>query len=180
MGLLGAVAGTLRSRRFWGWQLAGAVIYGLPAAYRFATGSVEIPFLNFPGYWIGHVIPGNMLEKILVNAFFPGGAGGIAGEVFINNYKSEVVEGKVKYLARLGGALLQTGVWSAFQLWGFSLMILGPWSTGEFGNIFEHYTVFPFNFTLAAFSIFTPDIINFLKTHLTKAYRKLARRDSKS
>jgi hypothetical protein len=177
MNLWSAVKATLRSRRFWVWQLAGVVIYGLPVAYRFIMGT-EIPILNFPGFWIGHYIPGNMLEKVLVNAFFPGGAGGVAAEVLVSNYAGESVRGKAKYLSRLGGALLQTGVWSAFQLWGFTLMILGPWSTGEFGNIFEHYTVFPFNFTLAAFSIFTPDVVNLVKSVLVKAYRKL--RSSKS
>ena len=49
MGLWSAVKATLRSRRFWVWQIAGVIIYGLPAAYRFATGSVAIPILNFPG-----------------------------------------------------------------------------------------------------------------------------------
>ena len=176
-----AVAGTLRSRRFWVWQLAGVIIYGIPAAIRFATGSVEIPILNFPGFWIGHYIPGNMLEKILVNAFFPGGAGGVAAEVLVSKYKEEAVQGKAKYLSRLGGALLQTAAWSAFQYWGYSLMILGPWSTGSnSGNIFEYWAVFPFNFTLAAFSIFTPNIVNFAKSRLAKAYLKLSRRKSKS
>ena len=176
MGLLGAVTATLRSREFWIWQLAGVIIYALPVVYRFLMGKVEIPFLNFPGFWIGHYIPGNLLEKVLVNAFFPGGAGGVAAEVLVNNYRGAVVQGKTKYLSRLGGALLQTGVWSAFQLWGFSLMILGPWSAGGFGNIFEHYTVFPFNFTLAAFSIFTPDVVNFVKSVLVKTYRKVSGR----
>jgi hypothetical protein len=175
MKLWSAVKATLRSRRFWLWEIAGVVIYGLPVAYRFLMGTVEIPFLNFPGFWIGHYVPGNMLEKILVNAFFPGGAGGVAAEVLVNNYRGEAVQGRSKYLSRLGGALLQTGVWSAFQLWGFSLMFLGPWASGGFGNIFEHYTVFPFNFTLAAFSIFTPNVVNFVKSLLIKAYRKLSR-----
>jgi len=175
MSLWSAVKATLRSRRFWVWEVAGVVIYGLPVAYRFLMGTVEIPFLNFPGFWIGHYIPGNMLEKILVNAFFPGGAGGVAAEVLVSNYRGVAVEGRSKYLSRLGGALLQTGVWSAFQLWGFSLMLLGPWASGGFGNVFEHYTVFPFNFTLAAFSIFTPNVVNFVKSLLVKAYRKLSR-----
>ena len=176
MNLWSAVKATLRSRRFWVWELTGVVIYGLPVAYRFLMGTVEILFLNFPGFWIGHYIPGNMLEKILVNAFFPGGAGGVAGEVLVSNYLGKAVCGRNKYLARLGGALLQTGIWSAFQVWGFSLMILGPWGSGGFGNIFEHYTVFPFNFTLAAFSIFTPDVVNFVKSALINAHRKLSRR----
>jgi hypothetical protein len=119
MRLSEAVVATLRSRRFWWWELGGAVIYGIPAAIRFATNSVVIPFLNFPGFWIGHVIPGNLVEKILVNAFFPGGAGGVAGEVFEGHLKGEAVTRKAKYLRRLRGALLQTAVWSAFQYAGY-------------------------------------------------------------
>ncbi|MGB9914961.1 MAG: hypothetical protein ACPLIG_03490 [Candidatus Bathyarchaeales archaeon] len=176
MKLLKAVATTLRSKRFWRWEIGGAVIYAIPVAIRFATKSVEIPILNFPGFWIDHYIPGNMLEKILVNAFFPGGAGGVAGELLAGNYKGTAVQGKAKYLSRLGGALLQTAAWSAFQYWGFSLNIIGPWGTGSgWGNIFEHWLVFPFNFTLAAFSIFTPDVVYFVKSCFVKLRRKLSR-----
>jgi hypothetical protein len=181
MGLRRTLANTLKSKRFWVWQIAGVIIYGLPVAYRFATKSVDIPILNFPGRWIDHYIPGNMLEKILVNAFFPGGAGGVAGEVLATNYKGEALRGKSKYFSRLGGALFQTALWSAFQYWGYSLMILGPWSIGgQWGNIFEHWMVFPFNFTLAAFSIFTPDVVHFAKSALLKVQRKLSGGRSKS
>ena len=180
MELRRAFADTLKSRRFWTWQIAGVIIYGLPVAYRFATKSVAIPILNFPGSWVGHYIPGNMLEKILVNAFFPGGAGGVAGELLVSNYRGLIIKGKTKYLSRLGGALFQTVLWSAFQLWGYSLMILGPWSIGGgWGNIFEHWMVFPFNFALAVFSIFTPDVVYFAKSKLMKAYEKLSGRSSK-
>ena len=175
-----AIGVTLRNKRFWVWQLAGAIIYSIPVAIRFATKSVDIPILNFPGFWIDHYIPGNMVEKILVNAFFPGGAGGVAGELLVSNYKDEAVKGKAKYLSRLGGALLQTAAWSAFQYWGYSLMILGPWSIGGgWGNVFEHWLVFPFNFTLATFSIFTPDVVYFVKSCLAKTYWKLSGRSSK-
>jgi hypothetical protein len=59
-------------------------------------------------------------------------------------------------------------------------MILGPWSIGGgWGNIFEHWMVFPFNFTLAAFSIFTPDVVCSAKSKLGKAYEKLWGRGSK-
>jgi hypothetical protein len=182
MKLRRAVAGTLRSRRFWVWQLAGAIIYGIPVAIRFATGSVYLPILSLlETPWIDHYVPANLVEKILVNAFFPGGAGGVGGEVFVSNYNGDAVKGKAKYLSRLGGALLQTAAWSAFQYWGYSLMILGPWSAGsDWGNIFEYWTVFPLNFTLAAFSIFTPDIVSFVKLTVGKAYRKLSKRNSKS
>src|SRR4030066_1174393 len=108
MNLRRAVMATLRSKRFWLWEVAGAIIYGIPVAIRFVTKSVYIPILSLPGFWIDHYILGNLVEKILVNAFFPGGAGGVAGETFASNYKGEAVKGRTKYLARLGGALAQT------------------------------------------------------------------------
>lgn len=165
MNLCKAAMATLRSRRLWSWEIGGATLYGIPVAIRFATKNVSIPILNFPGFWIGHFIPGNFLEKLLVNSFFPGGAGCIAGETFINNHKGEAVRGKTKYLSRLAGALLQTTAWSAFQYWGYSLSITGPYG----GNVFEHATVFPINFTLAVFSIFTPDVVSFVKSLLEEA-----------
>lgn len=164
MSLHNAAVATLRSKRFWVWLITGIVIYAIPAAIRFATGKVEIPILNFPGFWIDHFIPGNLLEKILVNAFFPGGAGAITGEIFYSNYKNQAVTGKTKYLARLTGALLLTGAWSAFQYWGYSLSIAMAYG----GNLFEHYFVFPINFVLASLSIFTPTVMYFLKNNISK------------
>jgi hypothetical protein len=170
MCLRDATVATLKSKTFLLWLIAGIAIYAMPAAIRFATGRVEISILNFPGFWIDHFIPGNMLEKVLVNAFFPGGVGAVAGEIFFTNYKSVEMKGKTKYLARLSGALLLTGVWSAFQFWGYSLSIAMSYG----GNIFESYFVFPINFVLAAFSIFTPDVIHFLKSLIfkKKGYKK--------
>jgi hypothetical protein len=168
MKLRKAVVATLRSRRVWWWELGGAVIYGIPAAIRFVTGSMHVPILSlFEIPWVDHYIPGNLVEKVLVNAFFPGGAGGVAGEVFAGNLKGEAVQGKTKYLHRLGGALLQTAVWSAFQYFGYSLSIKGSYGS----NIFESIFVFPINFVLAVFSIFTPDVINFVKSKIRKIYR---------
>jgi hypothetical protein len=178
MKLKRAIGATLRSKRFWVWQLGGIIIYGIPVAIRFATRSVQLPILSLletPA--IDHYIPNNLVEKILVNAFFPGGAGAVAGEVFVDNCTSDTIKRKTAYLSRLGGALLQTAVWSAFQYWGFSLRILGPWSIGgDWGNIFEHWSVFPLNFVLAAFSIFTPDIVSFLKSTVSSTRRKLSRK----
>jgi hypothetical protein len=181
MNLRSAVKATLRSRRFWVWQIGGAIIYGIPVAIRFVTGNVQLPILSLletPA--VDHYVPSNLVEKILVNAFFPGGAGGVAGEVFVSNYNHDAAKGKAKYLSRLCGALLQTAAWSAFQYWGYSLMILGPWSIGGgWGNIFEYWMVFPLNFILAVFSIFTPDVLGFVKSVLVKAYWKLSGRSSK-
>jgi hypothetical protein len=169
MKLQRAIVDTLRSRRFWVWQIGGAVIYTIPVLIRYATRNVAIPILDFPGFWIGYIIPGNLLEKVLVNAFFPGGAGGVAGEVFVSNYRGEVMVGRTKYMARLAGALGQTAVWSAFQFWGYYLMISGPHGRG---NLFESVFVFPINFVLATLSIFTPTVVNFIKQGITKIQQK--------
>jgi len=173
MKLRRAIGATLRSKRFWVWEVGGAILYGIPVAIRFITKSVYIPILSLPGFWISHYIPGNLVEKILINAFFPGGAGGVAGETLVSNYKGEAIRGKTKYLARLGGALAQTSAWSAFQYWGYFLWISGPHGSG---NLFEHLIVFPLNFLLASLSIFTPDVVNFAKSKLESAYRKLSKR----
>ncbi len=159
MKLATAFVAMLRSRRLWVWQLFGAFIYLIPVLIRYGTGDVVIPILNFPGYWIGHIIPGNMLEKVLVNAFFPGGAGAVAGEILTVNLVGGAVFGRRKYMSRLSGALGQTTLWSAFQFLGYMLMISGP-SGASGSNLFESIYVFPINFVLAALSTFTPDVVS--------------------
>ena len=159
MRLRSAAIGLLKSRRFWLWEIGGMIIYAIPVAIRFVTGNVVVPFLNFPGEWIGHYIPGNLLEKIIVNAFFPGGAGAVAGEIFVGIYKMGGLKGWSLFVSRLAGALTQTTIWSIFQFFGYTLLIMGPYGS----NIFEHPIVFPINFVLATFSIFTPTIIGLLK-----------------
>jgi hypothetical protein len=155
-----AFVAMLRSRRFWVWELGGALIYAVPVFVRYATGSNEIPVLNFPGFWIDHLIPGNLLEKVLVNAFFPGGAGAVAGMIFAGYYGAGVLAGRRLYAARLGGALGQTGLWSLLQFLGYALNISGP---GGGWNLFESVFVFPINFVLATLSIFTPDVVEFVR-----------------
>ena len=157
----------VKSRRFWVWGICGAVIYAIPAAIRLATGSVILPVLSLVSTpWIGMYIPGNLVEKILVNAFFPGGAGAIAGEVFFSDAKSKALEGREKYVARLYGALLAVAIWSLIQLSGGLLGIAGSWG----GNLFEYPSVFPLNFLLASLSIFTPTVLGFVKNKLARAY----------
>jgi hypothetical protein len=144
--------------------------------------------LNFPGFWIDHLIPGNLLEKVLVNAFFPGGAGGVAGEILVSNRRERPLTRRAKYLARLGGALGQTAVWSLFQFFGYFLLISGP-SGGRGTNLFESVFVFPINFVLAALSIFTLDVLNFVKLSvcavqrianrgIKKIYRRISRKQT--
>jgi hypothetical protein len=168
-----AFVAMLRSRRFWVWELGGALIYALPVLVRYATGSNEIPILNFPGVWIDHLIPGNLLEKVLVNAFFPGGAGAVAGMIFAGYYGAEMVAGRKLYVARLGGAVGQTALWSLLQFLGYSLNISGP---GGGWNLFESVFVFPINFVLATLSIFTPDVVGYVG----RGIERIRGRDSKN
>lgn len=162
----------LKSRRFWIWGIGGAAIYAIPATIRIATGNVVLPVLSWAATpWVGMYIPANLVEKILVNAFFPGGAGAIAGEIFFQNVKSRPLVGREKYLARLSGALLAVTIWSLIQLTGGILDIAGSWG----GNLFEYPSVFPLNYLLASLSIFTPTVIYFFKDRFTYAFHKLNR-----
>jgi len=166
---LKSFATLLKSRRMWVWEIGGAAIYAVPVVIRLVTGSVVLPVLSLVATpWVGYYIPPNIVEKILVNAFFPGGAGAVAGEIFFSSAKSKVLVGREKYVARLYGALSETAVWSLIQLLGGLLYIAGPWG----GNLFEYPTVYPLNFLLASLSIFTPTVVGFLKNKITHAHRR--------
>ncbi len=162
---LEAFEGMLKSRRFWIWAICGAVIYAIPATIRILTGNVVLPVLSLAATpWIGMYIPANLIEKILVNAFFPGAAGAIGSEIFFSNARCKTLEGKGKYVARLAGALVAVTIWSLIQLSGGILGIAGSWG----GNLFEYPSVFPLNFLLASLSIFTPDIVGLVKHGISK------------
>jgi uncharacterized membrane protein YeaQ/YmgE (transglycosylase-associated protein family) len=151
-------------------MIAGCIVYLIPAAIRYATGSIIIPFLNWPGYWIEHFVPGNLSEKILVNMVFPGAVGAIAGEVFAASYLKQALTSKAKYLCRLAGALVFVSVWSLFQLWGYSMSIYMSFSPAS--NLFESYFVFPINYIIACFSIITPTILYFIKNRVLRILKR--------
>jgi hypothetical protein len=166
------LASLLKTKRFWTWEIGGALIYAIPVVIRLATANVVLPILSLlETPWIGHYVPGNLVEKVLVNAFFPGGAGAVAGEISYANRNPQPTRRR-KYLARLGGAMLQTGAWTLFQFWGNMQNITGSYGS----NLFEYPMVYPLNFALAALSIFTPDVLGFVKIKLANAYRKLRHR----
>jgi hypothetical protein len=170
-----AISRSLRDRRFWVWQIGAVLIYATPATIRITTGNIHLPILSmFMPFWVSPFVPGNIVEKILVNAFFPGGAGAVAGETFYMNLNGKVLSRKQKFLARLGGALLWTTFWSLFQLWGYLQNIIGSYG----GNLFESPLVFPLNFLLAALSIFTPSIVGKVRIKLANAYQGLRREKS--
>ncbi len=169
-----ALKSTLHSKRFWIWQISGAFIYSVPVLIRLSTGNVVLPILSLlETPWVDHYIPGNLVEKILVNAFFPGGAGAVAGEIFFKNaYAKQSVSRRRKYGYRLVGALLWTTAWSLFQFWGNMQGIVGSYG----GNLFEYPMVYPLNFLLASLSIFTPDVIGFFGSKLRAAYHRIPKR----
>lgn len=170
-----AIVNMLRSRRFWVWQICAALIYSIPATIRLVTGNIHLPILSmFMVPWVTPYVPGNIVEKVLVNAFFPGGAGAIAGEILYTNLHSEGFNGRRKFLARLGGAWLWTAGWSLFQFWGYMQNINGSYG----GNLFESPLVFPLNFLLASLAIFTPDVVCFVKAEVVNAYHGLRREKS--
>jgi hypothetical protein len=156
----------------WVWEICGAAIYAVPVVIRLVTGSVVLPVLSLVATpWVGYYIPSNLIEKILVNAFFPGGAGAVAGEIFFSSAKSKILVGREKYVARLYGALSETAAWSLIQFAGGLLNVAGPWG----GNLFEYPSVYPLNFLLASLSIFTPSVLGFLKNRIVNANHRLKR-----
>ena len=167
---LGALERTLRSKRFWVWQIVGVIIYAIPVTIRLSTGNVILPILGLiPTPWIGHMVPANLVEKILVNGFFPGAAGAVAGEIFFSTKNSiRTLTIKQKYVYRLTGALFYATLWSIFQLLGYLANIIGTYGT----NLFEYPGVYPLNFLLATLAIFTPDIVGFLKRKIVSVYHK--------
>ncbi len=172
---LRAVASILRSRRFWIWQLGSAFIYSIPATIRIATGNVHLPILSiFMVPWVTPYVPGNIVEKVLVNAFFPGGAGAVAGEILYSKMHSTDPSSRQKYLARLTGAWLWVAAWSLFQFWGYIQNVTGSYG----GNLFESPLVFPLNFLLASLAIFTPDVVGYIKNKMSNACHGLRRKKS--
>jgi len=170
-----AISKSLRNRRFWVWQIGAILIYATPATIRITTGNIHLPILSmFMPFWVSPFVPGNIVEKVLVNAFFPGGAGAVAGEIFYTNLNGKVTSRRQKFLARLGGALLWTSVWSLFQFWGYLQNVTGSYG----GNLFESPLVFPLNFLLASLSIFTPSIVGFFRIKIANAYHRLHREKS--
>ncbi|MEM5805514.1 MAG: hypothetical protein QW156_03320 [Candidatus Aenigmatarchaeota archaeon] len=168
MKLKDALYETIKSKRVWKWELGSTILYGIPAAIHFIRRDPLIPILNAPYWSPSPYIPSNLVEKIIVNAFFPGGAGGVVGETFFSKYKGKKLTGKTKYLGRLTGALLQYAGWTAFQYIGYLQRIIGP--HGE--NIFEPPEILPFNLLLATASIFTPDVVEYAKSKIEAYFIK--------
>jgi hypothetical protein len=164
-----ALKATIHSRRFWTWQILGIVIYAIPVTIRLVTGNVVLPILGLlQTPWIDHMVPANLVEKILVNGFFPGAAGAIAGEIYFTKKSGEPKTKRRLYGTRLAGALFYVALFSLFQLVGYLINYTASYGS----NLFEYPGVYPLNFLLASLSIFTPTIIGYLGTQASKLKRK--------
>lgn len=165
-----ALAETLKSKRFWKWQILGIIIYGIPVIIRIVTGNVVLPILGLlETPWIDHMVPANLVEKILVNGFFPGAAGAIAGEIYFKA-KTGVGPRSIRrlYSTRLAGALFYVTLFSIFQLFGYLINYTASYGS----NLFEYPGVYPLNFLLASLSIFTPTIVGYIASKASKLRRK--------
>ncbi|NLF89454.1 hypothetical protein GX563_11620 [Candidatus Bathyarchaeota archaeon] len=173
-----ALKAMLHSRRFWIWQLAGAAIYATPVAIRLATGNVVLPILGLlETPWIDHFVPANLVEKVLVNGFFPGAAGAVAGEIyFTTKNANRAISRRRRYGYRLAGALFYVTLFSAFQCFGYFANIIASYGS----NLFEFPGVYPLNFLLASLSIFTPTIIGYLANKVQCASHKIRAKPVKS
>jgi hypothetical protein len=165
-----ALKATLRSRRFWTWQLLGMAIYALPVTIRLATGNVVLPILGLlQTPWIDHAVPANLVEKILVNGFFPGAAGAIAGEIYFTAKSAgRPISTRRKYCYRLVGALFYVTLFSILQLFGYLANVTASYGS----NLFEYPGVYPLNYLLASLSIFTPTIVYYVWSKLSNAIHR--------
>ncbi len=166
-----ALKATLYSRRFWIWQLAGAAIYATPVAIRLVTGNVVLPILGLlETPWIDHFVPANLVEKILVNGFFPGASGAVAGEIYFTTKNADQpISRRRMYGYRLAGALCYVSLFSAFQFVGYFVNITASYGS----NLFEFPGVYPLNFLLASLSIFTPTIVGYIADKVRSASQKI-------
>ncbi len=135
-------------------------IYAIPVTIRLATGNVVLPILGLlQTPWIDHAVPANLVEKILVNAFFPGAAGAVAGEIFFQyRNANRAISRRRRYGYRLAGALFYVTLFSVFQLFGYLANVTASYGS----NLFEYPGVYPLNYLLASLSIFTPTIVSYL------------------
>ena len=117
---LRAISNTLRSRRFWVWQIGGAFIYAIPATIRLATGNIHLPILSmFMPPWVNPLrAAATSSRKFWLTRFSPEAQAQWQAKSSTQTSKAEPLSRKQKYLARLGGAWLQTAAWSLFQLCG--------------------------------------------------------------
>jgi len=141
---ISTIAQSLKERKRW--IATGITIYGLPAFYRAVTRS-DLPLPLFETS--NEYIPKNLIEKLLVNPIAPGGVGAVIGETFIEKFTNRKNKGLRKYLSRVFGSIVTTGIWTGIQYLGYTVcdMLKYEWPSG--GNPFESPNVYPFNILIA-------------------------------
>jgi len=159
----------VKDKRFQ-WFVAGGIVYGLPALYRYITKNPKLPFptIEPPNETIPYT------EKIIVNSVFPGATSSVViGETIAKRMK---FSGMKKHLSRLSGSFIGTGLWTGFQYLGYSICenLKYEWPSG--GNPFEGPNVYLLNILLGLFATITPYAVSYVKSNIK---RKLARSPEK-
>jgi hypothetical protein len=192
VGLAEDIVGSSNKRR--AWAALGTLAYGIPAAFRYVTKTLEVPGLPFlkEHPWF---IPPNLYEKLLVNSIFPGATAAVViGESDWKPYKSFVqmlskkigLEGHERHVGHLVGGAIGTLGWTTLQYVGYLQNVM--WPHGD--NAFENPTTYPFNIAFGMISsVVTPYVVtkasDYLRcyvrdhtvpcpTHLTSPPRSIA------
>jgi len=159
---------TVKDRRVLKWLGGGMFVYGLPAIYRYVTKNSLLPCLpviNTPSDYI----PSNLPEKLIVNFVAPGGTGAVIGETLVEKSTGQTISGMKKYLSRVGGSLVTTGVWTGIQYLGYTLSNIFNYQWPSGGNPFESPITYPFNMLLAlTLAPLAPYVVDYAK----KLYKK--------
>ncbi|MDI6798823.1 MAG: hypothetical protein QMD12_02390 [Candidatus Aenigmarchaeota archaeon] len=158
------------------WFVAGSIIYGLPALYRYITKNPNLPYFPIiepPS----KMIPSNLAEKLIVNSVFPGATSSVViGETIAKRRK---LSGVKKHLSRFSGSFIGTGLWIGFQCLGhYTCEILKyEWPSG--GNPFEGPSVYPFNILMGLFATITPYVVDYVKSEIERKLTRFPEKESK-
>lgn len=150
------------------WLVGGVSVYAAPALFRAVTKITEIfpHFYELPWY-----LPPNIIEKGIVNSFFPGATASVViGDTKWKPYRSFIkslskkigLEKYEKFVGRFTGAAIGTTLWTAFQAAGYVQDYLWPHG----GNAFEDPSVYPFNIAIGLASTLVPYGVEKLKSRL--------------
>jgi len=155
---------TLKDKNTWKLLGLGAVVYGAPVLYRYLTGDSTLP--GIPLLPETKYTSSNIIEKLIVNYIVPGGIGGCVSQKFFEYFKDEKIEGKLKYLARLPGALAFIGGLTLIQTCGLANEF---WANFPTGIPWEPEKLYPFNFIYGTFAGLTAkDTFDYFKNIFKK------------
>ncbi|MBI2545066.1 MAG: hypothetical protein HYW22_00490 [Candidatus Aenigmarchaeota archaeon] len=119
----------------WKWIVFGAVLYVLPALYRYFTTNSLVPILDYTLFLYqqnSQIIPVN-LETLGALFLIQGSLGAIVGNSFFEMILKRKLEGTEKYLAYVLGSVSFALLWTGVQFVGYNFLNpVGPWGNSVF------------------------------------------------